>query len=72
MLIKVNDDNKIVIPIEKDKQVPNYPYPYYITPITCSNGSNATSVNNKYTCIAPKDATCNKECDSCCYRAQLC
>ena len=44
LLMEVNYNNKIVIPIEKDKQVPNYPYPYYITPITCSN---ATSTDTK-------------------------
>ena len=58
-------NDKVVI----GKEIPNYPYPYYNVPITCSN---ATSSDNKYTCIAPKDATCNKECDDCCYRAQLC
>ena len=36
--------DKIVVPIEMDKQVPNYPYPYYISPITCSN---ATSTDTK-------------------------
>lgn len=31
--------NQIVIPIEKDKQVPNYPYSYYNTPIICSTST---------------------------------
>ena len=31
LLIKVNDDNRIVIPIEKDRQVPYYPTPPIIT-----------------------------------------
>ena len=69
LLVKVNEGNKIIVPIENDRQVPNYPYPYYISPITCSN---AASTDTKYTCIAPKDANCNKECDSCCYHAKLC
>lgn len=39
-----------------------------VSPVTSSK----MILDNKYTCIAPKDATCNKDCDSCCYRAQLC
>ena len=56
--------NQIVIPIEKDKQVPNYPYPYYITPITCST---TTSTDTENKCTAPKGAICDGKCKDCCY-----
>lgn len=48
LLIKVNVNNRIVIPIERADK------------------------NTTYTCIAPKNADCDKECDSCCYNAKLC
>ncbi|MBO7079584.1 MAG: hypothetical protein J6W64_07235 [Bacilli bacterium] len=34
--------------------------------------SSKITLDNMHTCIAPQNATCNRECDGCCYNAQLC
>ena len=44
LLVKVNDDNRIVIPIENDRQVPNFPHDIYGNPIPyCSLGTTSYS-----------------------------
>ena len=69
--------------IQKEYRFDYNPNPVYyptanpkISPFTCDatgeSYSETTEIGAGYVCIAPKNADCNKECDSCCYHAKLC
>lgn len=61
------DQQKEVIEQQKDLINTLLTNQIVVSPVTSSK-----ILDNKYTCMAPKNADCDKDCGSCCYNAQLC
>lgn len=67
----IADEEKCV----KDDRPADIPYDEYMTVVRENEELKETIVklvNQMHICLAPKDADCNKKCDSCCYSAPLC